>query len=123
MGNDVLIVLSNPIDEEHDAEFNDWYTNTHLPEVLQVPGIVSAQRFKLSPEQLPADFLQSKHSYLAIYEIDVPPSTAFEGLMDAVAAGKVVMTPVIDVANTGTWAFSPLTAVARAGNAVPAQAS
>jgi len=39
-----LIVFTNPV-EGRDDEYNDWYTNTHLPDVLKIPGITGAQRF------------------------------------------------------------------------------
>jgi len=114
MKNDVLVVLSNPIDEDSDQEFNDWYTVKHLPEVLNVPGIVAAQRFKLSAEQLPEDFPPSHHRYLAIYEIDRSPGEIFDALRAGVEDGRINMSPAIDVPDVGTWAFSPLTDLVRA---------
>ena len=33
------------IDANHDKEFNDWYNTEHLPELLAVPGILSAARY------------------------------------------------------------------------------
>ncbi|MGE0408587.1 MAG: hypothetical protein AB7P23_04900 [Amphiplicatus sp.] len=68
MGSYRFVVLANPTEGMED-EFNKWYNETHLKEVLQVPGFVAAQRFKihrpsLLPHQKPA------HDYLAIYEIE-----------------------------------------------------
>ncbi len=40
-----FVVLTNSV-EGKDAEFNDWYTNRHLADVLDIPGMVAAQRFK-----------------------------------------------------------------------------
>jgi len=37
----LYMVHSGPMAEQDDA-YNDWYTNIHLPEVLAVPGFVSA---------------------------------------------------------------------------------
>jgi hypothetical protein len=48
-----------------EAEFNDWYTNRHLADLLKIPGIVSAQRFRLAEEDAGAP-----RRYLAIYEIE-----------------------------------------------------
>ena len=45
-----LIVLTNPV-EGRDGEYNDWYTNTHLHDVLKIPGIIGAQRFRRSDTQ------------------------------------------------------------------------
>ena len=33
------------IDAQHDKEFNDWFNSEHLPELLAVPGILSAARY------------------------------------------------------------------------------
>jgi hypothetical protein len=56
-----LIVLSDPLDNR-DAEFNTWYDNIHLPDVLKVDGIVAAQRFKLKSGD--------RWRYCALYEIE-----------------------------------------------------
>ena len=44
----IQIVFSNPF-EGKDDEFNEWYDNVHLPEVLALPGVISAQRYDLRP--------------------------------------------------------------------------
>jgi hypothetical protein len=48
-----------------EAEYNDWYSNQHLRDVLKVPGFKTAQRFKLAPDDESAQF-----RYLAIYEFE-----------------------------------------------------
>jgi hypothetical protein len=53
-------VFSSP---EHEAAWNDWYDNVHLPELLSVPGFVTAVRFRQ---------LGAEGHYLAMYEIDHP---------------------------------------------------
>lgn len=40
-----LLVLSNPVTGQED-EFNAWYTNIHILDLVKVPGIVAAQRFQ-----------------------------------------------------------------------------
>lgn len=64
----ILVVLSNPISVEHDAEFNDWYNKVHIPEILAQPGFRSARRFK-AVAKVPGEGMPS-HRYLAIYAID-----------------------------------------------------
>jgi hypothetical protein len=54
--------------EGRDDEFNDWYSNAHMPQSLHVPGFVSGQRFKLSKEQREGSTPQWQ--YLAIYEVE-----------------------------------------------------
>src|SRR3546814_12750049 len=42
----LYIVLTNATPGD-DEQFNDWYTNTHIPDVLAVQGFVASQRFRL----------------------------------------------------------------------------
>lgn len=46
----VLLALTNAV-EGRDEEFNKWYNEVHLPDVLKIPGIIAAKRYKLSEEQ------------------------------------------------------------------------
>ena len=46
MAKHVLLVFSNPT-EGAEEDYNRWYDEVHLPEVVQTDGFVSAQRFKL----------------------------------------------------------------------------
>jgi len=73
----LFVVPSGPLDERYD-EYNDWYENKHLDEVLKVPGFVAAQRFELVGEPFYGD--PPTHRNLAIYEIEA------ERLEDALAA-------------------------------------
>ncbi len=61
-----LVVLTNAV-EGREAEFDDWYSNQHLAEVLRIDGFVAAQRFELAPP-LPGD-APAPYRYLAIYEL------------------------------------------------------
>lgn len=61
----IMVVLSNS-KPELDGDFNDWYTNVHLVDVVnKLDGFESAQRFELVPDQLES----GEYRYLAIYEI------------------------------------------------------
>ena len=66
MARHVLVALTNAADDRED-EYNDWYDSTHLQDVLNVPGFVSAQRFRLSAAQRMEN---PPYKYLAIYEIE-----------------------------------------------------
>ncbi|WP_106398792.1 DUF4286 family protein [Actinocorallia populi] len=66
----IMVVQSSPSDPSREDEYNAWYTDTHLPEVLAVPGFVSARRYKVlggGPEG---------HTYLAVYELEADDLTA-----------------------------------------------
>jgi hypothetical protein len=61
-----FVVFTNPTEGRED-EFNNWYDNTHLSDVLKVEGFVAAQRFKLAETDPPQEF---PHRYLALYEVE-----------------------------------------------------
>ena len=63
----VMFVMTN-CEAGKEAEFNDWYDKTHLPDVLRVPGIVAAQRYKLTDEQ--RRDTRPEYGYMAAYEIE-----------------------------------------------------
>ena len=46
IGGTILVVMME-VDPAHEDEFNRWYNDEHLPERLEIPGYVSARRFKL----------------------------------------------------------------------------
>ena len=48
-----FVVMSNPTTPAQEAEYNEWYNKTHIADVLNVPGFVAAQRFKLADAQFP----------------------------------------------------------------------
>ena len=78
----ILLVMTKPRDGADD-EFNDWYDRIHLPEVLAVPGFVSARRFRAMPSvrgTLP------DQRYLAIYEIEADDLDAAQRRVVAAAA-------------------------------------
>ena len=85
----VLLVHTNPVSDSREAEFNDWYDNTHIPEVLGVRGFVAATRYRLADAQLALG--AHTHRYLAVYEIesdDLEATTA--ALMEAAAGGMFI---------------------------------
>jgi hypothetical protein len=77
----LYLVRSNPIAGKED-EFNEWYEKIHLDEVLQIPGVKSAQRFVLADSQIQTD---QSHVHLAIYEID---SDDVEGTLENIRAAS-----------------------------------
>jgi hypothetical protein len=62
------LAYSNPKPGRED-EYNAWYDNEHLPDVVGIPGYVSGRRYRLSDYQRP-HLPASRHRYLTIYEIE-----------------------------------------------------
>ncbi|NNL85572.1 MAG: hypothetical protein HKP27_07970 [Myxococcales bacterium] len=62
------VVMVDCVDASREAEFDAWYSASHVPTLLRIPGYVSAARFKLYPH--PAlDWLGMGPKYLALYEL------------------------------------------------------
>jgi antibiotic biosynthesis monooxygenase (ABM) superfamily enzyme len=61
-----LLVNAMNVAPEHEAEFNEWYDNEHVPALAAVPGVLSARRFK-DPT--------GTHRYLALYHLKTPDVT------------------------------------------------
>lgn len=69
---DLLIVLSNALDGRH-GEFNDWYSNIHVRDVMRLPGTSAVQRLRLCAESVIAGdgvIADREFEYLAVYECD-----------------------------------------------------
>ena len=76
----ILLALTNAVEGRED-EFNDWYTNRHLADLLAIPGIVAARRFGLSDVQRappPHPF-----GFCALYEIETDD---LQSVLDALQA-------------------------------------
>ncbi len=102
MAKQVFMVLSEAVEGQED-EYNEWYENTHLDEVIQTSAVVSAQRFKLV-EQRGAE---APNRYLAIYEVDVDdPSEVFASI-DAKGAERN-NSDAIDRSTIGAWVWTPI---------------
>jgi hypothetical protein len=65
MPNYKMVIFTSPVDGR-EKEYNDWYQNIHLGEVIAIPGIKSAQRFRLQRSMMP----RPASPYLAIYDIE-----------------------------------------------------
>ena len=77
----VILVFTNPAPGS-EAEYNDWYTQTHAVEIVSaVDGISGVRRFRVNPAAGVPD--GSAHSYLAIYELSEPVEVVFPRLAAA----------------------------------------
>lgn len=108
MGKHVLVVLSNAT-EGGDDEFNTWYTNQHLGDVLKLPGYKAAQRFRLSDAQLGPN--EIPYRYLAIYEVEADSAADAAAALTSGIGGADAMyiSPTLDMDRTSAWFYTPIT--------------
>jgi hypothetical protein len=57
--------MSSP-KEGREAEYHDWYQNSHLAQVMQLPGFKAGQRYKMAAP-LTED---ESFPFLAIYDVE-----------------------------------------------------
>jgi hypothetical protein len=107
-----FVVLTNPIEGEDDA-FNKWYDFTHVPEVLDVPGVVAAQRYDLAElkipddEDLPAQLPPPTHRYLVIYELDRQPEAVMAEFLKRVMSGELSLGETLDLSTISMTGWTP----------------
>src|SRR5579875_2480461 len=70
-----LLMVWTDIDARHEAEFNRWYEEEHIARLLQVPGFLSAGRYRA---------LKGGPKYLAIYELEDHAVLRSAAYLDAV---------------------------------------
>jgi hypothetical protein len=81
MARAIVLVFTNCADPAREKEFNEWYDNVHVPDILETPGFVGCTRYELIGE--PGS---GQGKYLAVYQVEADdfPST-MAGLQQRVA--------------------------------------
>lgn len=94
MAKSILLVFANAAEGE-DAEFNRWYDEQHLPDMLRIDHVEAAQRFRLDGVAVGA--AEFPWRYFTLYELDtddVPAVLAAIGERAGTAA--MVGSPSLD---------------------------
>jgi len=96
MAQGMLIVQTEPA-AAAEADFNTWYDDVHVPEVLATPGFVRARRYRaLRSPATPTGHEGGWASYLAVYEIEGrDPLEAHAALLTRVRAGELTTSHAI----------------------------
>jgi len=100
MARHVVVVLSEPV-AGREAEFDDWYENTHIDEVLATTGWTSGQRFVLSAEKGAKCPLR----HLAVYEVEAESGDEVVATLDATRARRR-QSDSFDWKRAAMWVFS-----------------
>lgn len=106
MSKHVFVVLTNATGGR-DEEFNEWYNKQHIPDVLQIPGIVAAQRFRLGNAQM--DGMSTPWRYAALYEFETNDvAGVLKDLAARVGTPAMVMSDTLDMNSVGAYVFAPI---------------
>ncbi len=106
MARHTFVVFTNPTEGRED-DYNDWYDNTHLSDVLKVEGFVAAQRFKLADTDAPQEF---PHRYMALYEVETDDlAKVAQALSEAGESGEMFISESLDRPAAVAKYFTPIT--------------
>lgn len=99
-----MLVRSSPKTPELEDEYNSWYTDVHIPEVLETPGFRAVTRYKLFDDQS-----GQGAKYLAIWEIeadDIP--AAAKALQEQAVKDGWQLDDAIDPSSMAIQYFEPI---------------
>jgi hypothetical protein len=100
-----LVVLSRAR-SGREAEFETWYTQQHLPDVLEIPGILSAGFFRRAHDM--RDGGSPKWEYMAEYDCETQdPQSIVDELARRRETGQILLTDAMDDVRTSCF-FQPL---------------
>jgi hypothetical protein len=74
-----ILMNAMNVDPAHEADFNAWYDQEHIPSLAAVPGCLMARRFRATDN--------GSHKYIALYHLSAPE------VQESAAWKKAVDTP------------------------------
>ncbi len=106
MARHVYAVFTNPVEGRED-DYNDWYDNRHLDDVMAAAGFTTSRRLRLSATN-PAQ--RSPHRYLALYEIDTDDIDAVNAaLLSAAGTDALPLSDALDLTSLSGGYYEVIT--------------
>ena len=104
------IVMTNA-DPSHEGEFNAWYDDVHIGDLLRIPGVTAARRSVLSNVQMTMvgeelqladpETIGARYKYLAIYELEADdPAALLEEIRKRSRTDNMPISPYMTEAYT-----------------------
>jgi hypothetical protein len=84
----ILHVETRPSSPDRVDEYNKWYDEVHLPQVLAIDGFVKARRYAPIDDDGP---------YITEFELSGDPKAAIEAVTTAGATGKLTMSDAMQL--------------------------
>ena len=93
------LVQTNPLPGRED-EFEEWYGTRHIHDILAVPGIVTAQRYRVTRDRRVEGSgyagMPKPYQHLALYECEGRPDEILKAIEEHRNAGKIPWSPALD---------------------------
>ena len=100
MSKSIWMVATRCTDPAREEEFNRWYDEVHLPDILTIPHVVAAQRFRLARDASRSASPRAAEDgprYLALYELDTDDPDTILGAVGELVPRLVAEGRMIDV--------------------------
>ncbi len=110
--NGLFLVFANAVPGRQSA-LDEWYDSTHVPDVLSVPGVVTAQRYTIAPLEVP-DFAglsqptAPAHRYLTVYELSRDGNEVMAEFLRRVGSGAMPLSDALDMSSIALSVWRPL---------------
>jgi len=103
-----FFVFSNPV-AGHEDEYNKWYNEQHAPDVVAIPGFVTAQRFVKTELPLYRMVDLQVPKYLVVYKIVTDNIEAvFTEVARRLSTKETMMSPTFDSKTSVSYVYRPL---------------
>jgi hypothetical protein len=104
----LLVVFSNPADGA-DEEFNRWYTEVHVPDVIKLGGARCGRRYQASGVPL-LPGIPEPGRYAAVYEVQADSVEQIEAIAarfaGSLTTGEADISPSMDLPSVqAAWLF------------------
>lgn len=97
-----ILVVPSSAHPGKDDDYNRWYDDTHLGDLLAIPGIKSGTRYNADSASPNAP----EASYLAVYEIETDePGQVMSELGRRAQAGEMEISPALDPSSARMWLY------------------
>jgi hypothetical protein len=97
----IMLALTNSV-PGREAEFNTWYDDVHVKDLVAVPGIVAAQRYIVVPSN---DGARAPYQYLTIYRTEGSAEAVRANLADS--RDRRVISDAL-AAGGAMWTYQPI---------------
>lgn len=75
----ILIGLCEPLSEQDQPAFDEWFVNQHIEDTTRCPNFIKGGVYELSGPHLD---LETKSKYISIYEVEAPSYEEAERILN-----------------------------------------
>jgi len=102
-GQEIYLVMTRPFDGQ-DIVFNHWYSSRHVHDLVSIPGIACAQRYRVEPI---ANESPDTPPYMALYAFS-DTKEAVEGIVARRGTDRMPSTPALDRSASIAIIYTPV---------------